>query len=187
MTWPASDIDTTYLDAGGDSAATARANILDLAQKFNLLRNHVTSFMQGLLTRTTAAGLRTDLQLDNHQLVTVDASGNVSTTGTIQGSNISMTSDERLKEAWAGIPVDFVERLANVKAGTFQFKTDTAGKRHAGVSAQSLRDLLPEAVIENSEGFLSVTYGNAALVACIMLAREVEELRHQVRQFKGEP
>lgn len=54
MTWPTPDVSTTDMDAGTDSPATARASIFDLAQKFNLLRNHVSTFMQGVLGQTTA-------------------------------------------------------------------------------------------------------------------------------------
>jgi len=61
MTYPASDVGTTNTDAGTDSPATARTDILDLMTKFNLLRNHISSFMQGVLNRGTAALVRADL------------------------------------------------------------------------------------------------------------------------------
>lgn len=55
MTYPATDVSTTDMDQGTDVPATARASILDLAQKFNLLRNHISTFMQGLLSTATDA------------------------------------------------------------------------------------------------------------------------------------
>lgn len=61
MTWPASDVVTTNLDAATDSPATARSDLLDLTTKFNLLRNHVTAFAQTLLNRASAALARADL------------------------------------------------------------------------------------------------------------------------------
>lgn len=61
MTWPASDVGTTNVDATGDSPSTARADFLDLFQKFNQLRNHVSVLGQLLLSRATAALMRTDL------------------------------------------------------------------------------------------------------------------------------
>lgn len=91
--------------------------------------------------------------------------------------NITANSDERIKGEWEAIPSDFLERLALVKNGTYR-RTDMGGDaRHAGVGAQSLRAVLPEAVLEGASGMLSVAYGNAALVACVELAKEVVRLR----------
>lgn len=186
MTWPASAINATNLDAGADSAATARADLLDAIQKVNQLIAHVSSFMQTMLTRSDAAGVRGDIGLANHQLVTVDASGNVSVPGSLTaGGNVTAYSDERLKSEWAELPADFVQRLAEVKAGTFRHEWRQEGGRMVGVSAQSLDRLLPEAVEENPEGLLSVAYGQAALAACIALAREARALRLELQQLKG--
>lgn len=63
MTWPASDVVTTNLDAGTDSPATARAQLLDLVQKFNQLRAHVSAAAQALLDDADAAAMRTTLGL----------------------------------------------------------------------------------------------------------------------------
>ena len=43
---------------------------------------------------------------------------------------------------------------------------------------------LAEAVMEDSDGFLSVAYGNAALVACIELAKEVVALKAEIAELK---
>lgn len=89
--------------------------------------------------------------------------------------NITANSDERLKKDWAPLAKDFIEKLAAVESGTFtRIATD---ERNAGVKAQSLREVLPETVLEGPDGYLSVAYGNAALVAVIALAREVLRLR----------
>lgn len=61
MTWPSSDVSTTNLDAGTDSRAAARADLLDVVQKFNQMRAHVTTLAQTFLNRATAALMRTDL------------------------------------------------------------------------------------------------------------------------------
>ena len=94
------------------------------------------------------------------------------------------SSDERLKTNWAGLDTDFVSRLANVKHGTFE--RISSGNREVGVTAQSLKDVLPEAVIESNEGLLGVNYGGAALVAAIELAKEVKELRAEIKALKAE-
>lgn len=58
MTYPSSDVNATNADAGTDSPATFRTDVLDLITKFNLLRNHVSTFLQGLLGSADAAAAR---------------------------------------------------------------------------------------------------------------------------------
>lgn len=98
-----------------------------------------------------------------------DNSGNLSANG-----NITANSDERLKTNWRDLAVDFIDKLATVKHGIYD-RTDMTATQ-TGVSAQSLQALLPQAVQEDEKGILSVAYGNAALVACIELAKRVLEL-----------
>lgn len=99
--------------------------------------------------------------------------------------NITAFSDERLKTAWDETVLygEFIYRLARVKAGTYT-RADT-GERQVGVSAQSLREAIPEAVHENADGMLSVAYGNAALAACVALAREVQDLRARIAALEA--
>ena len=107
----------------------------------------------------------------------VSMTSNAVVAGTLTAGNVVISSDERLKKDWTPIADDFLERLANVKTGAFT-KIST-GERSVGVTAQSLREALPEAVVEGEgEGnYLSVAYGNAALVAVIELTKEVQRLR----------
>jgi len=92
-------------------------------------------------------------------------------------------SDEKLKKDWETLPADFVERLASVKSGTYA-RTDIDTDRQVGVSAQSLQTLLPEAIIADVDGILGVAYGNAALAACVELAKEVVALRKRVEDLE---
>lgn len=108
----------------------------------------------------------------------LDMSGNFTVAG-----NVTAYSDERLKKDWAELPQDFIERLANVKHGTFT-RTDS-NERQVGVSAQSLKALLPEAVPEDAAGVLSVAYGNAALAACVQLAQKVVELTERLKALEA--
>jgi hypothetical protein len=116
----------------------------------------------------------------------IDNGGNTTATG-----NVAAYSDERLKEAWRPLADDFLGRLAAVKMGTYS-RVDMWGVRHVGVGAQSLRDVLPEAVVSmNDDAFgegnhtLGVNYGNAALAACVALAREVVALRAEIEILKA--
>jgi hypothetical protein len=96
-------------------------------------------------------------------------------------SNVTAYSDERLKKDWVDLPKNYVEQLAKVKVGTYT-RIDGEKLRQVGVSAQSLRPLLPEAVIEAEDDFktLSVAYGNAAMASAVELAKEVVSLKQQL-------
>lgn len=62
MTWPTTQT-TNSLDADTDTLQNARPEVKGLADKFNLLVAHVTTFMQGLLSSATAADARTTLDV----------------------------------------------------------------------------------------------------------------------------
>jgi hypothetical protein len=95
--------------------------------------------------------------------------------------DITAFSDERLKSDWKDLPRDFIERLANIKrSGTFT----KDGERHAGVGAQSFLEILPEAVNQSGE-YMSMAYGNAALVACVELARKVVALEDRLAKLEN--
>jgi hypothetical protein len=104
----------------------------------------------------------------------------VSNTFTSVG-NVTAYSDERVKTNWRDLQPDFIEQLAKIKHGIYD-RTDQEITQ-VGVSAQSLRPVLEHAVMEDEEGKLSVSYGNAALVACIKLAERVLELEAKLEQL----
>jgi hypothetical protein len=108
---------------------------------------------------------------------------NLTASGTVTGATVTANSDERLKTDWTDVAPDFIAKLAQVKHGVFSRKSN--GSREPGVSAQSLVPALPEAVVQGEDGFLSVNYGGAALVAAIELAKVVEELRAEIAELKA--
>lgn len=108
----------------------------------------------------------------------VDDLGNV----VIRG-NITSSSDERLKKNWRQVSDDFIERLASVKAGSYDRKD--IKQRQIGVGAQSLQKALPEAVSEDFKGVLSVAYGQAAMVSVVALAQEILRLRERISALEA--
>jgi hypothetical protein len=100
----------------------------------------------------------------------------------VYANDFVAASDERLKKDWGGLGVGFLEGLAGVKYGTYT--KISSGARQVGVTAQSLQSVLPEAVHEGENGFLAVSYGNAALVACVELAKEVQRLRTRIEALE---
>jgi hypothetical protein len=111
-------------------------------------------------------------------LFQMDMSGNLT-----MANNVTAYSDERLKKDWAALPSDFVERLAKIKAGTYT-RIDRE-ERQAGVSAQDFQKLLPETVLADNEGTLSLAYGNAALVSAVELAKDNIELRARIERLES--
>ena len=127
---------------------------------------------------TSTSGSLTTASISNTNAVSYNAS-----TGALTAVSMVSSSDERLKTNWAGLDLDFVARLSDVKHGTFE--RISSGNREVGVTAQSLQKVIPEAVIEGDDGMLSVNYGGAALVATIELAKVVQELRAEIKELKA--
>lgn len=104
----------------------------------------------------------------------VDNSGNL-----WAAANVTAYSDERVKKNWRNVDIDFVTKLANIEKSGIYDRTDQSITQ-VGVGAQSLQKIIPEAVIEDTNGKLSVAYGNAALVSCVELARHNLKLESRI-------
>jgi hypothetical protein len=98
--------------------------------------------------------------------------------------NVTSYSDERLKKNWAPLVPDVCGRLSTVLAGTFDRVDVPQEGRFVGVSAQSLQEVIPEAVMTDENGLLSVAYGPAALALCVELAKEIISLRQRIANLE---
>jgi hypothetical protein len=104
--------------------------------------------------------------------------------GAFTANTVTETSDERKKKAWQRVPHDLIERLAGIrKSGLFIWKR--GGARGLGVGAQSLEQILPDAVHTDEKGAKSVQYGAAALVSAVELARAVVDLRARLAKLEA--
>jgi hypothetical protein len=115
----------------------------------------------------------------NQALNTATALTFNASTGALSATSHVSSSDERKKTNWRDLPEDFIELLANVKHGIYD--RVEGGNTEVGVGGQSLQAILEQGVIADEEGFLSVMYGNVALVACIKLAERVLELEAKLK------
>lgn len=110
------------------------------------------------------------------------ADGDIYTTGTYL-----MSSDARLKTDTRPVE-DAVEKLRSIGGYTYlrrdvltdknEYRSDV---RRAGVLAQEVRRVLPEAVRQNEDGFLSVAHGD--LMALVVAA--FRELEGRVRELES--
>jgi hypothetical protein len=104
-----------------------------------------------------------------------DTSGNFTATG-----NITAYSDVRLKANIHPIE-DALNTVSRLRGVSYQRISD--GSTQIGVVAQEVKEVLPEVVIEDSEGTLSVAYGNMVglLIEAIKeLSAKVEELEKRI-------
>jgi len=108
---------------------------------------------------------------------TITAGGNLTMLG-----NITAYSDERLKKDWKALPDTFIYDLSKIKYGTYT-RTDT-GEIQAGTSAQDWQNVLPEVVLSDKDGMLSLNYGNAAMVTILKLAEKVIELENRILKLE---
>jgi uncharacterized protein YaiE (UPF0345 family) len=98
--------------------------------------------------------------------------GNITATGTITGG-----SDARLKTDVKTID-GALAKVCAMRGVSFTRKDN--GERNVGVIAQEVAEVVPEAVREDENGYLSVAYGNMVGV----LIEAVKELRDEVWQLK---
>jgi hypothetical protein len=104
--------------------------------------------------------------------------------GAFTATSVTETSDERKKRAWQRVPHDLIERLAGIrKSGLFIWKR--GGARGLGVGAQSLEQILPDAVHTDERGAKSVQYGAASMVVVVELARAVVDLRARLVELEA--
>lgn len=101
--------------------------------------------------------------------------GNQSCTGTMSAAAFVQTSDARKKTGLTPIHPD----LSSLTAYRYTLEAD--GKTHVGLVAQEVEKVIPEAVVEDKEGFLALDY--SAVVTA--LVDEVNRLRKRVEALEG--
>ena len=106
-----------------------------------------------------------DLQypnLDNYE-GDVNIAGNVSVNGNVEAANYYVSSDERLKTFKRPIEIN-LDKLSQIKKSYFIFNEQPTCE-HIGVSAQEIKKLYPEIVIEGDNGYLKVDYTKLSVIA----------------------
>lgn len=103
----------------------------------------------------------------------IGADSNVTFSGTVTAAGFVTASDSRLKRNTRPI-TDYETILSAVDAVRFQWSA--SGKSDVGVIAQSLLPVLPEAVIEDTDGYYKVEYAKLIPV----LIQSVKALQERV-------
>ena len=106
-------------------------------------------------------------------------SGNLTVTGAIVANgNVTAYSDRRLKTDIVKI-TNALDKVNQINGYTFTMLG--IGQRQAGVIAQEIEKVLPEVVVQNENGYLTVMYGNIVS----LLIEAVKELSNEVEKLKG--
>lgn len=119
----------------------------------------------GLGGSTTAAGYRAYVN------------GALYINGTSTGSDFILSSDSRLKADLTVIQ-SALTKLDKLSGYTYTLKADTTKRRRAGMVAQELREVLPEAVYETPDGMLAVAYDQVIP----LLIEAIKELRIELKE-----
>lgn len=166
------DVATTGTQTiGGAKTFTSNVTLLNGTTEMQLIVGSSGAYLYG---NSSTYGI---YKVSGVSLSINTSSGDFSTSG-----NVTAYSDERLKKDWKKLPDNFIYDLVNVKYGTYT-RIDT-GEKQAGTSAQDWQKLLPEVVLQNEDGTLSLAYGNAALVTILKLAEKVIELETRLAKLE---
>lgn len=108
-------------------------------------------------------------------------SGDLSVTGTITASgSITAFSDVRLKDNITKIP-DALNKLNQLKGVTYTRKDLASDKQYAGLIAQDVQKVLPEAVAVTEDDIIAVDYNGVIG----LLVEAVKELETKVAKLEG--
>ena len=115
---------------------------------------------------------------DSNMFIRNVANANVFTfnvgTGELTAGSYNTTSDRRLK---SDIEDYVVAGISDIKAKTFTLNADESGRLRIGYIAQEVAEVMPSAVNENEDGFLSVNYDEVHTAKIAELEAEVADLK----------
>jgi hypothetical protein len=153
---------TAFINAEGSSVAIGSSNA---AVAFFANNNNSINL-------TTGGNILMGTSTDNGERLYV--SGAIRATGTITAN-----SDITLKKNLLKIE-NALQKVGQINGYTYEFKEDDS-KRHAGVIAQEIQEVLPEIVNKGNDGILGVEYGNISA----LLIEAIKEQQTQINELKA--
>jgi hypothetical protein len=192
------NVHTTYANATSFATSGITANTTGIFPASNNISAGDTDQRWQLFATTintsdivTAAGVT----LTSDLLPTSNTSGHnwgsstkrpiITATSITCSGDVTAFSDKRLKTNIENIS-DALLIVDSINGVRFERTDDVTGKKHIGVIAQEIKEVLPEVVSQDSDGYYSVAYGNivGVLIEAIKeLKRKVEDLEEQIDQL----
>ena len=110
----------------------------------------------------------------------VSTSSTLTASGACKAGSFQATSDYRLKDDFEAIE-GALEKVSQLGGLIYSFKADEEHIRHAGVIAQDVKKVFPEAVRIDEKGFYCVDY-NGVLA---LLLEAIKEINQKVKELKN--
>ena len=107
-------------------------------------------------------------------------------TGNLYASGyVTALSDIRLKTVLGRFTLS-AEAIAQASIIQFERKDRHDGRKYVGGIAQEWQEILPDAVVEDSDGRLSMDYGAISYVSAVSLAKKVVSQQKEIDALKAE-
>lgn len=131
-------------------------------------------------------GFRTGGNVTN---MTLDASGNLTVAGCVDGNNTACASDRRFKKNISTVS-DALSLIGDLRGVRYEWRADEFPGRHFesgtqyGVIAQEVREVVPEVIRVREDGYLSVEY--TSLIPILLEAIKAQQKRIEALEKKLE-
>lgn len=102
---------------------------------------------------------------------------------TVTASSFYASSDSRLKNIISDIQYSS-EEIASLSSIKYTWKNNNK-KVHIGSIAQDVERIIPEVVNTDNEGYKSLDYATLGAIGVISLAREIVELKKEIKELKS--
>lgn len=157
---------------GNDAASGAYGTMfLQRTKYFNIVR---TKKGASSAPSSDHGGSLMEINLENNA---------VSFAGVVTASNISTSSDARLKTRIADISLPIAEIAA---APLWRYRRKDTGVVDVGSTAQYWGAILPELTRTDEQGWMSLDYGKTALLASVSLARKADDHEARIKALEAE-
>ena len=114
---------------------------------------------------------------------TIRLEGQVTGTSTFTATNFILSSDRRLKDNIQSIKL---QNISSVPLMQFNLRKDSCSTTRYGVIAQDLKEVAPEMVSEDEDGYLKVSYIDFLIARLAGLEAKIEKLEKQVKSLNHE-
>ena len=189
---------TAYVDNQVSSAGGGISNVVEdttpqLGGNLDMQSNNITG--TGNINTTGQIGrdsndyiaftddTQLDVYINGNNEFRFEADGDFHADGDVIAESTTIASDEKLKEN-INLIINPIEKIKQIRGVTFDWKRD--GKKSAGVIAQDIEKILPEAVkevqgLKDDESYKTVNYNSLISI----LVESVKELTTRVEELEA--